>query len=1218
MAAEQEGKWVQRILVMLDIRDLKSLQNRKPYLNAIQQSVDKLLRSCDPTSLWAFKLFDSSLSSYRSRSVIEQNVGKRATHIHFDSVQQIQMFISALKCLANIVVSLQPSAHSRAESVAQSMQELIHDYVWESVLIDKITSGKQDIFSKHKNSNLVELFSSVSWTRTGFAEFIKDENSFTDLSSLSDEQLMELFSLKFRSVIESFGSRDIHFCWIDIPPLVSQMRGCPNEISQGKIFQVFRKMGWSFTAVDVVILASRFVPFSLIWPTIAYPMVSSPQCSALAEVDLELEDIGGKALVCRTCEVQWAELTKAKTLNSPRDESCYMGVMDFSLLFQKHLEKNCSGGNMKIHVVLPIPKEKFLDLRNIISSCVLLSGISGKKKKYKTDHNREQNELEGNVAKDKMDSDLLGDEVLIRLQQKSGEFRCGKPAWQLLLVFLARKNFLALVNVSDKNNHSFGAVLEPLTVHTAFLHVLGSNFLFTSNIPLKDTSFGGDCCELVRTKTLKTVPQAEINLKEQVNGSSRNACKRSEMDRSLPCEQEQTPASLCFGGPNESVPAGPLRNKNSREHKSSTIGLDLQCNTWDSLYSAIVGGSCKTASDVIFATKLEDRYFKGSCRQSKILRFLSRWMKKISKKLDAGQAFDNLFNQAVLNSCPTEKNKATTDLVLKKTLQPLAECEQFCPISTALPSLSNASLSTEVGDCDSETVELDNDKAFTESLDEKMQHGLSSKEVDLRALAQRLTYVVIQHVEVRFRNCKCDSETVELDNDKAFTESLDEKMQHGLSSKEVDLRALAQRLTYVVIQHVEVQLEAEHCSSTNVAKAISLTKRSICHEVMELILKKPKELAVKYKDCPLPLSSQLGNSDFASLYTSEDKVREHELQVLFRMEILASKIAGSIEEQTKNKLIKEICKLLENIQFNLPGGIFGGENLNEFANRVIASRYIDRVDMVIRKVYKDIEFYAYDDSGDIFHSMSNEDKDVDMQKKEHDAEASSQNDFMASNGGERRNAGQIGESYCQMSAMDDDQHSLKLPQDERVSRKHSEKYLKADDYECRLKKAEANRERACRFAHFTSRARDLQRVWAPKQASHMIRKQSNSQVSRAKKKHLKADKGDVIYETPMRSSKMRKNKNGKAVAVERKETTTTTDFVDETLYPRTNHRLKATSDIVHETPYPIPKVQNHMSGVRTMVVDHPDSRTASDHATSGTGSKLRFISRALFENGKSF
>ena len=105
-----------------------------------------------------------------------------------------------------------------------------------------------------------------------------------------------------------------------------------------------------------------------------------------------------------------------------------MGGIDFSLPIQKHLGKNCSGGHMKINVVLPFPREKFLNLRNIISSCVLLSGISGKKK-YKTDHNHEQNEPIGNVSKNKMDSDLLGDEVLMRLQQKSGEFRCGKPSW---------------------------------------------------------------------------------------------------------------------------------------------------------------------------------------------------------------------------------------------------------------------------------------------------------------------------------------------------------------------------------------------------------------------------------------------------------------------------------------------------------------------------------------------------------------------------------------------------------------------------------------------------------------------------------------------------------------------------------------------------------------------------------------------------------------------
>lgn len=88
-----------------------------------------------------------------------------------------------------------------------------------------------------------------------------------------------------------------------------------------------------------------------------------------------------------------------------------------------------------------------------------------------------------------------------------------------------------------------------------------------------------------------------------------------------------------------------------------------------------------------------------------------------------------------------------------------------------------------------------------------------------------------------------------------------------------------------------------------------------------------------------------------------------------------------------------------------------------------------------------------------------------------------------------------------MFSLYDDQHSLKLPRAERVWRKH-----KGNDYERRLKKDEENRECAHRFAHFTSRARDLECVWASKHASHMIRKQSNSQVNQLKKKHIKVIK----------------------------------------------------------------------------------------------------------------
>lgn len=64
----------------------------------------------------------------------------------------------------------------------------------------------------------------------------------------------------------------------------------------------------------------------------------------------------------------------------------------------------------------------------------------------------------------------------------------------------------------------------------------------------------------------------------------------------------------------------------------------------------------------------------------------------------------------------------------------------------------------------------------------------------------------------------------------------------------------------------------------------------------------------------------------------------HELQILFRMEILCLKIGASIEE--KQKMIKEICSLLQFIDINLQGDSFHREGIVEFAERTIKTRYI--------------------------------------------------------------------------------------------------------------------------------------------------------------------------------------------------------------------------------------------------------------------------------------
>jgi hypothetical protein len=119
-----------------------------------------------------------------------------------------------------------------------------------------------------------------------------------------------------------------------------------------------------------------------------------------------------------------------------------------------------------------------------------------------------------------MNRDFIGDEDLRSLQQQDGEFKCGKPTWQLFLVFLSHENCLDLVNIYDGENHSFGVILHPFTVHTTILHVLETNVLITPHIQSRDNSMRrGLFCEPVskpvKLKHKKLSFSMEIALKNQ-------------------------------------------------------------------------------------------------------------------------------------------------------------------------------------------------------------------------------------------------------------------------------------------------------------------------------------------------------------------------------------------------------------------------------------------------------------------------------------------------------------------------------------------------------------------------------------------------------------------------------------------------------------------------------------------------------------------------------
>lgn len=65
----------------------------------------------------------------------------------------------------------------------------------------------------------------------------------------------------------------------------------------------------------------------------------------------------------------------------------------------------------------------------------------------------------------------------------------------------------------------------------------------------------------------------------------------------------------------------------------------------------------------------------------------------------------------------------------------------------------------------------------------------------------------------------------------------------------------------------------------------------------------------------------------------------YELQVLLRMEILRSEVAATIDSSTKRKLVKQICLLLDIIQYIVEGGFHGHLSLHDYVEKTIKTRY---------------------------------------------------------------------------------------------------------------------------------------------------------------------------------------------------------------------------------------------------------------------------------------
>ncbi|KAF8380115.1 hypothetical protein HHK36_027586 [Tetracentron sinense] len=320
----------------------------------------------------------------------------------------------------------------------------------------------------------------------------------------------------------------------------------------------------------------------------------------------------------------------------------------------------------------------------------------------------------------------------------------------------------------------------------------------------------------------------------------------------------------------------------------------------------------------------------------------------------------------------------------------------------------------------------------------------------------------------------------------------------------------------------------------------------VAAELAKLLLREPKDLAVKYKGCDPP-SHASGLS--YTIHTSENIVREHELQILFRMEILRSKVGASIEESTKQKIVKQICSLLETVQYHLVGGFFGDVGLDAYVGKTIKNRFVGICPVgfifsrfsgefsisshspspasplrrshplryshclgdVVRRIYTRMDLLLFDDQdGEAPGSLLNsEDSDQPWRDKLDKNKVSGN----ARGGNESTSA-------------EDEFSSQPLENDNK-----SPRGIRKEEHAHRLIEAQHMRDRAKRFASFTSWVPDLQRVWAPKQ-SKAVHIKSESLAKLLKRKERSGASYDVVCETPM-TEKKRSRSSGSSIGDEK-------------------------------------------------------------------------------------
>lgn len=841
-----------------------------------------------------------------------------------------------------------------------SLLRIVHDYGWE--LQSENLSGTLNFSSPVvARSNLVLLLSPISRSLRCLAEFMNVDMDNELL--LNVDAFCEKFRETFSAVNHAYVDRDIHCSWIDVKfdAECSEEKAETDEpvLEMGIFRNGIRSLGWGFCSSDSIILGSALIPFELIYSTIGISLnslYSNDLCKPInAQLSLEISDVRGKPLECNCCDLELLNLKNPARL-MPADivHTLELGNLESEALEQdKRFHGRFDHGNTKLHIKSVQECNEDVRITAYASNLILVQS-----------HSRESGK-----SKKKRCSNFFADRVLDILSSEMGNFidRETTPIWHILLSFLCRKGYRALVSLSNGNGESFMGILKPYTAHLALLSILDDGYVMESQFRgLEFPKLCDNVCKLYAVMD--------------------NANKVSSQSGTLSSKNN--------------VPLGDPNRKKNRKH----VYQDL---TWISFYKAAFECS---------GLELEEAYFTCNSTKSKKLKFLKCWMKQITK--------------------------GSSDC--------LAEADE---------SKSSHHIGREI-------------EERVTGTDQDSEQSIPLFSSDVPSKVQAVTPLV---------SC---SETSE-----SFFSNLPTRIRDGLESKGVDLQILAERVVKLSIYWLYQKYEADNSmeNKSPTVKSDDSRDKIVGGKLTKLLLKEPKEMKEKHKDNDPSISVSDSRS---TSFPLENIVREYELQVLLRMEILRSEVAATIDSSTKRKLVKQICLLLDIIQYIVEGGFHGHLSLHDYVEKTIKTRYSHVLGNVVNKIYAQMDLLPYSDENEYPNLLLNsEDSNHSWREKD------------------RCETAEINRIPNSISADDESSQPLELDLE-------SPPDVKRVEHVRKLSEAQERRERARRFVSFTTWVPDLQRVWAPKQPPKAIKAKSDSLKRRPKRKERSRGNRDVVCETP--------------------------------------------------------------------------------------------------------